>query len=89
MYDFEVDVVNVKLITKLGVDVMSSELIYEYDIDIDVMRLKCNCLPILQRSRVLKMLLGSTATLAFTFCQGKMSTHASLLTLNTKNKGRR
>ena len=66
MYDFEVDVVNMKLTTEFIVDGM---------------RWNCDSSPMLQRSCVLNMLPGSMLTLAFTFCQGRMSKHASLSTL--------
>lgn len=65
MYDFEVDVVIMKLMTGFKVDRMSRKLMYEFDVD--AMRLKCDSSPILQKSCFLNMLL----TLTSTFCETK------------------
>ena len=40
MYDFEVDIVNMKLMTEFRVDGMSQKLMYEFDVD--GMRFECS-----------------------------------------------
>lgn len=59
MYDFEVWLVNVKLMIEFKVDGMSSKLTYE--LDVDAMRLKCDSSPKLERSCFLNVLLRLSA----------------------------